>query len=430
MHRDQRVRRFEIGAGGIDENVAGPRRRAAGDQGCRKCQEKQIPRCARDDSSSARNESSSARDDSSPARNESSSAPDDSSSAREESGSARDDKTTHRREVQRVPLATFARRVAGAIAIVWLVLTLTFLLVRVAPGDPAALLIPPGASASDVERLRADLGLNRPLAVQYARWSAALLRGDMGESFALKRPVRAVIADALPISAALGAVSLALTFLIGVPIGMIQARRRGSWTDRALTITTVALYAAPSFWLALALVGVFTYGAAMWGLPAWMRMPAFGVETPGAMLHGGARVADVIRHAVLPVSILAAIGAAGIARYARTSIADVMQQDFVRTARAKGASEARVDYRHVLATILPAMIVLFALALPGVVAGSVFVESVFSWPGMGKTMLTAINARDYPLVMGATAVYAAVVVFANLAADLALPLVDPRRRAQ
>lgn len=326
--------------------------------------------------------------------------------------------------------ATFARRLAGAIAIVWLVLTLTFLLVRVAPGDPAALLIPPGASASDVERLRADLGLNRPLAVQYARWSAALLRGDMGESFALKRPVRDVIADALPISAALGAVSLALTFLIGVPIGMIQARRRGSWTDRVLTVTTVALYSAPSFWLALALVGVFTYGAAMWGLPAWMRMPAFGVETPGAMLHGGARLADVVRHAVLPVSILAAIGAAGIARYARTSIADVMQQDFVRTARAKGASEARIDYRHVLATILPAMIVLFALALPGVVAGSVFVESVFSWPGMGKTMLTAITARDYPLVMGATAVYAAVVVFANLAADLALPLVDPRRRAE
>lgn len=329
-----------------------------------------------------------------------------------------------------MPLATFARRLAGAIALVWLVLTLTFLLVRVAPGDPAALLIPPGASASDVERLRADLGLNRPLAVQYARWSAALLRGDMGVSFALQRPVRAVIADALPISAALGAVSLALTFLIGVPIGMIQARRRGSWTDRLLTIGTVALYSAPSFWLALALVGVFTYGAAMWGLPAWMRMPAFGVETPGAMLHGGARAADIIRHAVLPVAILAAIGAAGIARYARTSIADVMQQDFVRTARAKGASEARVDYRHVLATILPTMIVLFALALPGVVAGSVFVEFVFSWPGMGKTMLAAINARDYPLVMGATAVYAAVVVFANFAADVALPLVDPRRRAR
>ena len=326
-------------------------------------------------------------------------------------------------------LATFVRRLIGAIAIIWLVLTLTFLLVRAAPGDPAALLIPPGASASDIERVRTDLGLDRPLAVQYARWSAALLRGNMGESFALKRPVRDVIADALPISAALGAASLALTFLIGVPIGMLQARKRGSFVDRALTVATVSVYAAPSFWLALALVGVFTYGAAMWGLPAWVRLPAFGVETPGAMLTGGARVADILRHSILPVGILAMIGAAGIARYARSSIADIMREDFVRTARAKGASEWRVDYRHILATILPTLIVLFALALPGVVAGSVFVESVFSWPGMGKTMLTAINARDYPLVMGATVVYAAVVVLANLAAELALPLVDPRRRS-
>jgi peptide/nickel transport system permease protein len=313
--------------------------------------------------------------------------------------------------------------------VIWLVLTLTFILVRAAPGDPATLLIPASASAADATRLRTELGLDRPIAVQYARWSQALLRGDFGESFALRRPVRDVIADSLPISAALGAASLILTFVIGVPIGMIQARRRGSLTDRSLTIATVALYSAPSFWLSLALVGVFTYGAASWGLPAWMRMPAFGIQTPGAMLHGGAKAVDVVRHAVLPVMILALIGAAGIARYARSSIADVLAQDFVRTARAKGASPARVHYRHVLATILPIMIVLFALALPGVVAGSVFVESVFSWPGMGRAMLAAINARDYPVVMGATAVYAAVVVIANFAADVTLPLVDPRRRA-
>jgi peptide/nickel transport system permease protein len=320
------------------------------------------------------------------------------------------------------------RRLIGALAVIWLVLTLTFLLVRAAPGDPAALLIPPGASAQDVEQMRAELGLDRPLAVQYARWSAGLLRGDLGESFALRRPVRTVIADALPISIGLGAASLFLTFLIGVPVGMIQARRRGSALDRALTVASIAVYASPSFWLALALVGVFTYGAAMWGFPSWVRLPAFGVETPGAMLTGGARLSDIIRHSILPVGILALIGAAGIARYARTSIADMMREDFVRTARAKGASEPRIDYRHVLATILPTLIVLFALALPGVVAGSVFVESVFSWPGMGKTMLTAINARDYPLIMGATVVYAGVVVLANLAADVAMPLVDPRRR--
>jgi peptide/nickel transport system permease protein len=327
-----------------------------------------------------------------------------------------------------VPLSTLVRRFIGSLAVIWLVLTLTFVLARAAPGDPATLLIPSGASAEDAARLRTELGLDRPLAVQYARWSGALLRGDLGESFSLKRPVRSVIADALPISVALGAASLALTFLIGVPIGMVQARRLGSMTDRALTILTVTLYAAPSFWLALALVGVFTYGAAMWGLPGWVRMPAFGIQTPGAMLHGGAKVADVLRHAVLPVAILAAVGAAGIARYARSSIADVMSQDFVRTARAKGASERRIDYRHVMATVMPTLIVLFALALPGVVAGSVFVESVFAWPGMGRTMLNAINARDYPVVMGTTAVYAAMVVFANLAADVALPLVDPRRR--
>jgi peptide/nickel transport system permease protein len=309
------------------------------------------------------------------------------------------------------------------------VLTLTFILVRLAPGDPATLLIPTSASAAESNRLRSELGLDRSIAVQYARWSESLLRGNLGESFALRRPVRSVIADSLPISVALGASSLLLTFLIGVPIGMAQARRRGSLIDRSLTVATVALYAAPSFWLSLALVGVFTYGAASWGFPAWMRMPAFGIQTPGAMLHGSAKVVDIIRHAVLPVLILALIGAAGIARYARSSIADVLNQDFVRTARAKGASPSRVHYRHVLRTVLPILVVLFALALPGVVAGSVFVESVFSWPGMGKAMLTAINARDYPVIMGTTAVYASIVVLANFAADVALPLVDPRRRA-
>jgi peptide/nickel transport system permease protein len=129
------------------------------------------------------------------------------------------------------------------------------------------------------------------------------------------------------------------------------------------------------------------------------------------------------------VTILASIGAAGIARYTRSNVSDVLGQDFVRTARAKGASWQRVHFRHVLATILPTLIVLFALALPGIVAGSVFVEAIFEWPGMGRAMLDAINARDYPVVLGATVVYASVVVLANLAADLALPVFDPRRRA-
>ena len=311
--------------------------------------------------------------------------------------------------------------------LLWLVVTITFLLVRLAPGDPAQLLVPPTASAADAARLRGELGLDRPIAVQYARWMGDVLRGNLGESFATRRPVGRVLREALPVSLWLGGGALLLTFLIGVPVGILQAARRGRAVDRALTVAATLVYAAPSYWLALALVAVFTYGAATWGLPAALRLPAFGMRSPGIELHGGAFLADIARHSVLPLTILAAIGAAGVARYARTSVADVLAQEWVRTARAKGSSPRRVYLRHVLANILPAMVVLFALSFPGVVAGSIFVESVFAWPGMGRLMVTAISARDYPVVLGATVWYAALVIFATLAADLALPLLDPRR---
>jgi peptide/nickel transport system permease protein len=325
-------------------------------------------------------------------------------------------------------MRSVARRLAGAAVLLWIVLTLTFLLVRAAPGDPAALLVPPSASAADAARLRAELGLDAPLPVQYARWAGGVLKGDFGESFAFRRPVTAVLAEALPLSLALGAASLALTFLLGIAIGTIQAARRGTTADVALTIATTSLYAAPSFWLALALVAVFTYGAARWGFPPALRLPAFGVRDPGSDAHGLAAAPDVLRHAVLPIVTLAAVGAAGIARYTRTIVADLLELLFVRAARAKGATRWRVYIRHVLANALPPLVILFSLALPGVLAGSVFVEGVFAWPGMGRLMLTAIASRDYPVVLGATALYAGLVILANLAADLALPLLDPRRR--
>jgi peptide/nickel transport system permease protein len=320
------------------------------------------------------------------------------------------------------------RRLGDAALLLWLVVTLIFGLVRLAPGDPAAFLIPPTATAADAARLRGELGLDRPLAVQYVRWGAALLKGDLGESFASHRPVVEVIRAAAPISLFLGMTSLALTFLVGVPVGMLQASRRGRGTDTALTVITTTVYAAPSFWIALALVAVFTYGAVTLGLPPWLRLPAFGIRTPGEPLSGWAALSDLARHAALPVFTLAAVGAAGIARYARSGAADLLPQDFVRTARAKGASPLRVYLGHVLPAMTPQLVILFALSLPGIVAGSVFVESVFSWPGMGRAMLLAIQARDYPVVMGASVAYAAAVIGANLAADLLTPLIDPRRR--
>ena len=322
-------------------------------------------------------------------------------------------------------MQNLVRRLVGAAVLLWLVLTLTFLLVRLAPGDPTALLVDPSANAATTARLRHELGLDASLAVQYARWAGGVLAGDLGESFVRRRPVLAVLGEALPISLALGGCSLLLTFLVGVTVGTVQAARRGSGLDTTLTIVTTAVYAAPSFWLALALVALFTYGAARWGFPHWLRLPAFGVRDP-ASDHAG--LGELVRHAILPVTTLTAIGAAGIARYTRSIVADVAELPFVRTARAKGAPRRRVYLRHVLANALPPLVILFTLALPGVLAGSVFVETVFGWPGVGRLLVTSIAARDYPVVLGATVLYAALVLLANLAGDLALPIVDPRRR--
>jgi len=336
--------------------------------------------------------------------------------------------------LQRVPgsdhsLANLvARRLAGAVVLFWLVLTLTFALLQLAPGDAASLLIAPDASAEDAARLRTSLGLDRPAPVQYARWIGGVLRGDLGVSLAQQRPVTTLLREAVPVSFWLGTASLLLTFAIGVPIGLAQAARRGRPIDHLLTVLTTTAYAAPTFWLALALVALFTYGASTWGFPAALRLPAFGIHSPAGNPGGWLGVVDLVRHAILPVGILSAVGAAGIARYARSNVADTLGQDFVRTARAKGLTPAAVHFRHVLRNILPALVVLFALALPGTVAGSVFVESVFAWPGTGRLLLSAIAARDFPVVLGATVVYAGVVILANLAADLALPLLDPRRR--
>jgi peptide/nickel transport system permease protein len=320
-------------------------------------------------------------------------------------------------------------RVAARTALLyWCVLSLTFVLLRLAPGDQATFLLPPGATAADADRLRVELQLDRPVAVQYARWAERTLHADLGRSFTDRRPVTSVIGDALPISLALGGASLLLSFLVGAIVGVIQAARQGRVTDYLLTVISVVLAASPAYWLGLAAIACFTYLASTLNLPLWMRLPAVGMTTPGVELQGAAHLADLLRHSVLPVSLLAAIGAAGVARYVRSSALDVMRSDWLRTARAKGASERRVLARHLAANLRAPLLTLFALALPGTVAGSVFVETIFGWPGMGRLMVTSIVARDYPVALGCAAAYGALVLLANLAGELLLPWADPRVR--
>jgi peptide/nickel transport system permease protein len=320
------------------------------------------------------------------------------------------------------------RALARAILLFWCVLSLTFVLLRLAPGDPATFLLPPGASASDALRMRSELGLDRSIAVQYVRWMRESLGGQLGDSFVDRRPVRAVIGDALPVSLGLGGASLLLSFTIGIGLGLVQAAKRGSRIDLVLTTTSVLLVASPAYWLGLGAIACFTYLASSWSLPLFMRLPAIGMTTPGAELHGMTHLADLLRHSILPVTLLAAIGAGGVARYVRTGALDAMGADWMRTARAKGASERQVYGHHLLANLRAPLLTLFALALPGTVAGSVFVETIFSWPGMGRLMVTSIVARDYPVVMGCAAAFAALVIAANLLAEALLPWADPRVR--
>lgn len=315
-----------------------------------------------------------------------------------------------------------------ALLLLWLVTTLTFALIHFAPGDPATLLIGPTASAEAAARERSRLGLDASIPVQYGRWIGGVLRGDLGESIVRAQPVVRVIADALPISLFLGGVSLLISFVLGTLIGAMQALRLSPKGDSFVTALTTAVYAAPSFWLALAMVTLFTSGVVWLGLPEGMRLPAFGMQDPAS----DATVIDWMdrwRHALLPLLVLSLPGAAGVARYARRSLRDAATALHVRAAYARGLSRVAVERRHVLRNALTPLVVLFGLTLPGVLAGSVFVEQVFAWPGLGRTMLSAIAARDYPVVLGLTLVYAAAVVSANLLADLLLLRLDPRRRS-
>jgi peptide/nickel transport system permease protein len=320
------------------------------------------------------------------------------------------------------------RRLTLLPALLACVLTLTFGLIHLAPGDAAQLLVPPGASAEDIARLQRTFALDQPAAVQYGHYLGALLRGDLGYSVSRQQTVTGVIKDALPISLLLGAVSLAATFVIGTILGAWQAVHRGTRRDTVVTVASTIVGGMPAFWLALLLIVAFTSGAAAWGWPSWLRLPPFGLRDPASAALGLDAAGDRARHLMLPCTVLSVIGAAGIARYARTAVSGVLASDAIRAAHAKGASPQRVLWRHALRATLAPLIVLLALAFPGIVAGSVFVEQLFALPGMGRTMLLAITSRDVPLVLGCTLLFASVVAVSNLLSDLALASLDPRHR--
>ncbi|MGD8277313.1 MAG: ABC transporter permease [Gemmatimonadota bacterium] len=319
------------------------------------------------------------------------------------------------------------RRLLGVVPLLLGVATLVFLVLHIAPGDATAYLFGPGMSQAVIERQRQVFGLDQPLPTQYLRWLGAFARGDLGYSLFQGRPVRDIIAGALPNTLLLTGCSLVLVFLLGIVTGVWQAARHNRASDRVLSVGTLFFYSMPAFWLAVMLMLVFALKATEWGWP--LALPPSGItDIDHEMLSIGGRLADRLAHLVLPVATLTLTLAAGVARYTRAQMLDVVRMDYIRTARAKGLPERTVIGRHALRNSLLPIITLLGLYIPFLFSGAVLVERVFAWPGMGTAMFDAILYRDYPVVMAISLIFAALTVLGSLLADILYAVVDPRVR--
>lgn len=314
----------------------------------------------------------------------------------------------------------FARALTG-IAVMWGVVTLVFLLLHAAPGDPARLLLGPTATPEQLEVQRHQLGLDRPLLEQYGSWLSRTVRGDLGRSITTGKPVRTMLGEAWPATALLVSLSLLLSYMLGILLALVQADASGTKVDTGLSVASVTLYAMPSYWLAVVLVLVFAY----W----WRVFPAFGASGVDAeFLSPVGRAIDRLRHLALPLLTLTLIGIGGIARYVRGSLVDLQGSQFLTVARAKGLSRRTVLLRHALPNALIPVLILLGLSLPALFSGAVFVEAIFAWPGVGRLLVTAVQARDYPVILAATTISAGLVVLGSLIADALVAVADPRIR--
>ena len=314
-----------------------------------------------------------------------------------------------------------AARLAQSLIVVVIVTTISFFVIHAAPGDPFAY---DGANITQAVRdhWRHQFGYDRPLVEQYARYVTSVLHGQLGYSFQYGEPVADAIAQAVPRTLLLAGLSLGLSFLIGVVAGVLQAKHRGGWFDRVSSSVLLVFYSLPDFWLALAALMLFAY--------MWRVLPPGNIVDP--VLHdymtGWPALADRLRHMILPVGSLTLLTTAAIARYQRAAMLDVLPADYIRTARAKGVPESGVVWRHALRTALTPLVTMLGILFPAILGGALFVERVFSWPGMGSLAANAIGARDYDLVTATVITGSIMVVIGNVLADVLQMILDPRVR--
>jgi peptide/nickel transport system permease protein len=309
-----------------------------------------------------------------------------------------------------------AQRLASALFVLVGVSFVVFLALHLAPGDPAQILLGPMATPAELTNLRGQLGLDKPMLVQYGRWAARAAHGDLGRSIMLRRAVLPELWRRFQATLVLASGALLIAFPLGVLLGVLSAARPGSHVDRLSQVVAMIGISMPAFWVGLLLI----IGFSVW--LGWL--PGTGMYSP--IGDGGAR--DLLTHLVLPALTLSLVPLAVVSRLTRSNMLDVIAQDYVRTARAKGASEARVIGWHAFRNTLMALVTVLGLEVGYLLAGAVYVETVFSWPGIGFMMVNAILTRDFPLVQGGVLLIAATYVMINLATDLLYTWVDPRVR--
>src|SRR4051794_18766997 len=298
---------------------------------------------------------------------------------------------------------------------------ITFVIVN-AQGSPVAdLQRNPRFRPADIERIRENLGLNEPVAVRYFKWVSNLARGDLGISLSNATPVKDRILSVLPNTVILTGVSLLVSLAVSIPLGVYSATNRGSWFDNGVTVLSVAAYAMPAFWLALLLILIFASQFRELGLP---YLPVSGM----ADARGGGDFLDRVEHLILPVVALSIGDLAVWTRYIRSQMLEVIRQDFVRTARAKGLGNTGVIYGHALRNALLPLVTLVSLSLPGLVGGAFIIETVFAWPGLGRLTVEAARKSDYTLILGTVLMFSFLTLLANLLADIAYATLDPRIR--
>jgi peptide/nickel transport system permease protein len=319
--------------------------------------------------------------------------------------------------------AYIVRRLLQMIPILFGITLITFVIINAAGSPLTSLEFNPRVRPEDIERIRGNLGLDRPLHERYFVWVSNVLQGDLGLSLINYRPVTERIQEVLFNTLLLSGLSLLISLLIAVPLGIYAAVHRNSFIDRIVNILAVAGYAVPTVWLGLLLIILFSVKFDEWGFYA---LPVGGVRD----LRDDGGLADRIEHLILPLTALVIPQVAVWLFYIRSNMLEVIRQDYVRTAAAKGLRSKTVLYRHAFRNALIPLVTLLGLTLPDLFAGALIVENIFAYPGMGRLSITAINDKDHTLVMGITLVFAFLVIIGNLLADLLYAVVDPRIRLE